>query len=404
MLSILAGIGASVSVLLFVVLPPERLLGAAGYLLAELGSTVVGGVTGSATLGRIWHVVVVANAALMLIGATNTGFAGARGLWTTMARDNLLPRLLLEPNQRGTLERIHWLMLGAIAALCWQAGAASETLERWYGATFGLVMFSGIVAFILLRRFKARDRRVYEAGPNITVAGTSVPIAAFFGLAFLAFALLGLYSQYAAEMGDLRTLVLAVAGVVVAVLLGYNHRPIMRMAYRYFRRVVETVESDAIETRDRTIVVAVGGVRIGRLLRNAFAVAKAQSTAARIPYRQLVVFHMTRSVRREYVYRVYRDAIRPAGIEGNAVRIFTELTEIAPEDMSVYMALVPNNHEEQDTLRAAVETLVGFHEAHQFKGHIVMVGEYGVTPDVRAELEARLEGSTVVWVPVDADE
>ena len=80
MLTILLIVGGSTSILLFLVLEPEQLVGQSGYLLAVLGETVVGGVTGVGWLGRDWSLVIVANAALMLIGATNTGFAGARGL------------------------------------------------------------------------------------------------------------------------------------------------------------------------------------------------------------------------------------------------------------------------------------------------------------------------------------
>ncbi len=402
MLSILLVIGGTLSILVFTVLPPEKLVGSAGYLLAVLGSTSVAGLTGSPTAGTIWHVVIVANAALMLIGATNTGFAGARGLWVTMARDELLPRSLLRRAQNGVRTRIHWLMFVAIFALCWQGAASIEKLERWYGATFGLVMFSGIVAFILLRKFKADDRRVYVAGPNVTVAGVRLPIGAVVGLFFLSFALLGLYIQYAEEISDLRSLLTTVVGVVVLVLLGYNHRQILRAAYQYFRRVVESVETSEIESEDRTIVVAVGGVRIGELLHNAVALAQAQSRTTGIPYRQLVVFHMTKNVRKEVVYRVTPDSLRPSGIEGNAVRIFTELTQLGAGDLKVYLALVPPvTNQVRDTLRAAVETLVDFHERHGFQGHIVLFGDYGVSDEVKGELAERLTGSTLVWAPVE---
>ncbi|RMG98685.1 MAG: amino acid permease [Deltaproteobacteria bacterium] len=402
MLSILLIIGGSLSLLVFTVLPPEKLVGSAGYLLADLGATSVTGVTGSETAGHVWRIVIVANAALMLIGATNTGFAGARGLWVTMARDELLPRSLLARAANGVRTRIHWLMFAAIFALCWQGSANIEKLERWYGATFGLVMFSGIVAFILLRKFKADDRRVYEAGPNVTIGGVRLPVGAIIGLFVLTFALLGLYIQYAEEIEDLKNLLVTVMAVVVLVLLGYNHRQILRAGYQYFRRVVESVETTEIESEDRTIVVAVGGVRIGDLLRKAVALAKAQSQTTGIPYRQLVVFHMTDSVRQEVVYRVTRDALRPSGIEGNAVRIFTELTQLDPGDMKIYLALVPPvTKEPRDTLRRAVETLVDFHERHGFRGHIVMFGDYGVGDDVKRELAERLEGSTLVWAPVE---
>ncbi|MEM7155098.1 MAG: hypothetical protein AAF799_19785 [Myxococcota bacterium] len=401
MLGILLVIGGSLSLLVFLVLPPAQLVGASGYLLAVLGKVSVTGVTGSETLGEIWNVVIVANAALMLLGATNTGFAGARGLWVTMARDSLLPRRVLDTNERGAFSRVNILMLVAIFALCWEGDADVEILERWYGATFGLVMFSGVVAFILLRRFKAADPRIYWAPVNVKISGTRVPVGAIVGIAFLSFALLGLYARYAEQIRSLQALLTVVGVMVGVVLLSYNHRQLIRTGYRYFRRVIETVEGDEIETGARTIVVAVGGVRMGRLIQHALDLARAQSRTTGIPYKQVVVFHMTGSVGREYVYRIDRDSLRPAGIEGNAVRIHTELTELAPDDIRMFLALAPQTGDPtQSRLHQAMDTLVAFHERHGFRGHIVMIGDYGVsTEDVQA-LQERLEGSTLVTVPV----
>lgn len=403
MLSTLLLIGGSLSLLIFMVLPPETLVAEHGSLLAALGRTVVVGVTGSEGFARLWNVVIVANAALMLLGATNTGFAGARGLWVTMARDNLLPRRVLDTNERGAFARINMLMLIAIFVLCWEGGANVTILERWYGATFGLVMISGVGAFILLRKFKGDDPRIYTAPWNITtLTGTKVPIAAIAGMAFLTFALIGLYDRYSEQILDLRTLLGTVAVLVGLVLLSYNHRPLIRAAYQYFRRVIETVEGDAIETEDRTIVVAVGGVRIGSLLRKSFELARAQSRTTGIPYQQVVVFHMTKQVRREYVYRVGKDSIRPAGVEGNIVRIHTELTELAPGDLNLFLALVPppEDSDGKDRLHEAMDALVGFHARHGFHGHIVMIGDYGVSDEDQRELGERLKPSTLVTVPV----
>lgn len=399
MLSILLVLGGSLSVLVFLVLSPDQLVGASGYLLAVLGKTAVTGVTGSTTLGDIWNVVIVANAALMLIGATNTGFAGARGLWVTMARDSLLPRFTLDTNSRGAFSRINILMLVAIFALAWEGGADVEVLERWYGATFGLVMFSGVLAFILLRRFKGTDRRIYWAPFNIRIGELRIPVAAIIGLAFLSFALLGLYDRYSEQILELRALLVTVAMLVGVVLLGYNHRQIIRTAYGYFRRVVDTVEGGAIETGERTIVVAVGGVRMGTLLTGAIKLARAQSATTGIPYTQIVVFHMTQQVTTEYVFRVNRDSVRPAGIEGAGARLHTQLTELAPPDLNVFLALVPNTHREIDNLHSAMESLIEFHERHDFKGHIVMIGDYGVSAEEQQALQERLEGSTLVAVP-----
>ncbi len=403
MLSILLLVGGSLSLLLFLVLPPEELLGNASYLLAALGNHAVTGVTDSAWLGKIWHVVIVANAALMLIGATNTGFAGARGLWKTMARDNLLPRLFLTPNTRGSLSRIHGLMLAAIFFLAINADWDLHKLERWYGATFALVMFSGMVAFILLRRYKGDDRRIYVAPWNVTVGGVKVPIGALVGVGVLSYALLSMWEVNREHIGELQKLVTMVLLMVAAVLLAYNHRSIIRAAYSYFRRVIATVESSEIETQDRTIVVSVGGVRIGQLITKAIDLARAQSKASSVPYRQIVVFHMTKSVRSEYIYKIDRDSIRREGIQGNTVRIFTELTEYAPDDMTMYLAVVPNRSPSSNTLQAAMDMLVDFHERHKFKGHIVMIGTYGVKPGDLESLQERLEGSTLVPVPLFGD-
>lgn len=404
MLSLLLVLGGSLSLLVFLVLPPAQLVGASGYLLAVLGKVSVTGVTGSEVLGEGWNVVIVVNAALMLLGATNTGFAGARGLWVTMARDNLLPRMVLEPNARGVYARIHVIMLVGILLLAWEGNADIEILERWYGATFGLVMFTGVIAFILLRRYKADDPRVYWAPWNLRIGDVHVPVSAIVGVLFVGFGLLGLYSRYAEQIRSLQVLLSSVALLVGLVLLSYNHRKLIRAGYRYFRRVIETVEDDAIETGERTIVVAVGGVRMGRLIQQAVGLARAQSRTTGIPYTQIVVFHMTTSVRREYVYRVTRDSLRPAGIEGNAVRIHTELTELAPSDLSMFLALVPEGRRdptaEPSRLHQAMDALVDFHERHGFRGHIVMIGDYGVSESDVQELQARLEGSTLVTVPV----
>jgi amino acid transporter len=401
MLSLLLGLGGSLSLLLFLVLSPEQLVGSSSYLLAVLGEQGFLGVFGSATLARVWAIVIVANAALMLIGACNTGFAGARGLWLTMARDSLLPRMILDPNERGAFSRIHWMMLVAILLLAIEGEWDHSKLERWYGVTFGLVMFSGVISFILLRKFRSADRRVYRAPFNVTIGGTRVPIAALIGVVALGYALLSMYASYKGEIGELRTLVVMVLVGVIGVLLLYNHRPLLRSAHSYYRRVIETVESTAIETEDRTVVVAVGSVRIGRLIENGIALARMQSKTTGIPYRQMVVFHMSSAVRSEQVYEVERHSIRPAYLATDAVRIFTQLTEIAPSDMRVYLALVPPLHADKPSdLSAALDTLVDFHDRHRFKGHMVLVGTYGVRNDEFDRLQERLEGSTLIPVPL----
>ena len=401
MLSLLLGIGGTLSLLLFLVLEPEQLIGSSSYLLAVLGQEGFLGVFGSTGFAEFWKIVIVANAALMLIGACNTGFAGARGLWLTMARDSLLPRMILDPNERGAFSRIHWMMLIAVLLLAMEGDWDLSKLERWYGVTFGLVLFSGVVAFILLRKYRADDRRVYRAPFNINIAGTKVPIAALAGLVVLGYALLSMSATYSGEIGELRTLVVIVAVGVVGVVLLYNHRPLIRKAHNYYRRVIETVESTEIETEDRTVVVAVGSVRIGRLLEHAIKLADAQSKVTGIPYRQMVVFHMSDLVGTEHIYQVDRDTIRPAKLATDAIRIFTQLTEVAPAHMRTYLAIVPPlDREAAEDLATALDTLVDFHDRHGFKGHMVLVGTYGLQHEQLDSLAARLEGSTLIPVPL----
>ena len=96
---------------------------------------------------------------------------------------------------------------------------------------------------------------------------------------------------------------------------------------------------------------------------------------------------------------------RPEGIEGTTVRIFTELTEIAPKDLDLYLALVPHKQTPQhkSLLHAAFDSLVRFHEAHSFKGHMIMIGTYGVKPADIEELQSRLKDTTLVPVPLFDD-
>ncbi len=402
MLSLLLLIGGSTSLLLFTVLPPEVLASKSNYLLAALGDHVMAGVTGSEHAGRIWQSVIVATAALMLIGATNTGFAGARGLWLTMARDNLLPTSILKPNLKGAYERAHWVMFFAIFALAMQAEWSLPKLERWYGATFGLVMFSGMVAFVLLRKYRSGDARAYTAPWNVKVFGMRLPVGALVGLVVIGYALLSMYSTYRGDIGELRTLVLLVSAGVGVVLLLFNHRTIMRRVYGYFRRVVDTVEPTAIETQDRTAVVAVGEVRYRRILDYAFKTAKAQGIASGRPYRQLVAFHMTPDVKRETIYEVVEDGVRPAGIPAGIVRIYSDLSRMTTPGVRSYLVLMPPDeaYDERRGVEQALAALGDFHERHEFRGHLVFVGSWNLRHEDVERLNERLHGSTLVTVPL----
>ncbi|MEZ4451518.1 MAG: hypothetical protein R3B09_18755 [Nannocystaceae bacterium] len=72
-----------------------------------------------------------------------------------------------------------------------------------------------------------------------------MPVAAL-EVGVLAYALLSMWRSTASIR--LRTLVTLVV-IVVLVLFSYNHRTLLRSATPCFRRVIETVESTAIEPR-----------------------------------------------------------------------------------------------------------------------------------------------------------
>ena len=158
------------------------------------------------------------------------------------------------------------------------------------------------------------------------------------------------------------------------------------------------VEAVEFEAEDRTIVVAMGGARLPELVRHAIDLARVQGRTTGIPYRQVVVFHTSKTLRSEQVYEVTRDSLRPAGVQDELGRMHTELTALAPDDLTLYLALVPNLHEGLDELHAAMEALVVFHERNGFKAHIVMIGEHGITAREVEQLQARIEGSTLVSV------
>ena len=174
----------------------------------------------------------------------------------------------------------------------------------------------------------------------------------------------------------------------------------MRAAHRYFRRVVETVEEAALETSDDTIIVAVGGARLGRLIQTATQRAREHGKEEGRSFRRLVAFHMTPSVTVEHVYRVDRDSLRPAGLPTDTVRIFTELTQLVTPDLVTYLVLAPNPTPEKSGLEAAMNALVAFHDRHNLSGHLFMIGDYGLAPEEKDALGERLHGSPLIAVPV----
>ncbi|HEY8375382.1 MAG TPA: hypothetical protein VIK91_02785, partial [Nannocystis sp.] len=217
MLLSLLVLGGALALLVVLLLPPGVLLSRSGDLVAALGQRVGELLGGSPAIGHAWQAALVASAALMLIGAVNACIAGSRGLWLAMTRDNLLPRAFLTPNQFGAHSRLHWLLFAGTLMLGFQSQWSPLAIDRWHQAMFGLVMFSGMVAFVLLRRFKGDDRRVYVAPWNVSLAGIRVPIAAFLGVTALSYALLSLWAASSAHLEELRTLVWVVLVLVGSV-------------------------------------------------------------------------------------------------------------------------------------------------------------------------------------------
>jgi len=136
------------------------------------------------------------------------------------------------------------------------------------------------------------------------------------------------------------------------------------------------------------------------LIRRAVQKAEAYGKSQGRTFRRLVVFHMTTAVTAEHVYRVTADSIRPSGLPNDTVRIFTELTQLVTPDMTTYLVLAPNPAPGAPGLLAAMDALVAFHDRHEFEGNLFMIGDYGVRAEEKKALAARLEGSTLLAVPV----
>lgn len=63
--------------------------------------------------------------------------------------------------------------------------------------------------------------------------------------------------------------------------------------------------------------------------------------------------------------------------------------------------LVPNPSPEKPKLQAAMQALVGPFERHAFRGHLVIIVDYGLSASEKRSLTEQLRGSTLVPVPVN---
>jgi hypothetical protein len=63
----------------------------------------------------------------------------------------------------------------------------------------------------------------------------------------------------------------------------------------------------------------------------------------------------------------------------------------------------PLEPDKPSDLTAALHTLFDFHDRHKFKGHMVLVGTHGVRHEEFDRLQERLQGSTLIPVPLYED-
>ena len=338
MLSILLGFGGLVTIMIFLILNPDELAVGRDFLVSMAGHKAVFETTGSSLLAETFNALIVVDAALTLIGATNTSFAGIRGLWVTMAKDQLLPRLFLRTDPKlNTHKNIHLFFLAGVALFAISANANLEVLGHWYGGTFGLVMLSGVVGIVLLRYFQSDMYRPYRAPWDITIAGTHVPFAAFVGTAVVGGALVSLYLSAEQDVQSLRQLLTYLFVLVVIVIAYYAHPAWVRAWSRYRERILLEQEEGLDLARQRAVAVCVGGYRAYE------RVFYMLEYAVMHQYANLLVLHVTDSVDKMMVVDPQDTATRYTLIPGlNARRILETLSTLPKiEEVKLRLVIIP---------------------------------------------------------------
>jgi amino acid transporter len=338
MLSILLGFGGLVTLMIFFILNAEELATGKDYLVSMVGHKAMWYVTGSASAAEIFKTIIVIDAALTLIGATNTSFAGIRGLWVTMAKDHLLPRMFLKTDPKlDTHKNIHILFLVGIAVLAWASGANHTELEHWYSGTFGAVLLSGIIGIVLLRYFQPDAPRPYRAPWDIKVFNTEIPIAAFVGLVVVGGALVSLYLSARTHIESLQQLLYYLFMLVVIVIAYYVHPSWIRAWSRYKDQILLDHRKALNIEKQRAVSVCVGGYRAYERVYNMLEYAVMHQ------YRHLVVMHVTESTDRTMVINPHDDSSRYMRLPGvNARRILETLTTLPEvDDVELHFVLLP---------------------------------------------------------------
>lgn len=351
MLSILLVFGGLVTLVIFFVLGPAELQEGRHFLVSMAGRKVMASITGSPGAGQVFETVIVIDAALTLIGATNTSFAGIRGLWVTMAKDHLLPRLFLRVDRRTETHRnIHTVFLVAIAFFALSTGANLAVLGHWYGGTFGLVMFSGVIGIVLLRHFQPNAPRPYRAPLDITIRGTKIPFAAVAGFVVVGGALVSLHVSARPDVEQLRQL-LTYLFVLVAIVIAYYAHPAWIRSWSHYRQEILLEHRGGLHLeQERAVAVCVGGYRARE------RVLFMLEYAAMNQYPHLIVLHVSGSVDAVMVLDPYDTATRYLDIPGlHSRRILETLTATIPqvEEVALHVVLIPlQSHERwQDAVR-----------------------------------------------------
>ncbi len=338
MLSILLLFGGLVTLMIFVVLDPTELRTGQDFLVSMAGRKAMASITGSVLLGTVFETIIVIDAALTLIGATNTSFAGIRGLWVTMAKDHLMPRFFLRTDRElGTHRNIHIVFLLGIALLAIGAHADIEVLGHWYGGTFGLVLFSGVIGIVLLRYFLPHAPRPYRAPFNVPIAGFQVPFGAFVGFVFVGGALVSLHLSARPSVERLGALLTYLFVLVVIVIAYYGHPRWLRAWYKYKNEILLEHRGELNLQRERAVAVCVGGFRVRERVLFMLEYAAMQQ------YPHLLVLHVTDSVDHVTVVDPHDSATRYMVIPGvNARRILETLSTIPNiEEVRLHFVLIP---------------------------------------------------------------
>ena len=339
MLSILLGFGGLVTLMIFFVLDPAELLEGRDFLVSMAGRKAMEGITGSPMLGVVFGTVIVVDAALTLIGATNTSFAGIRGLWVTMAKDHLMPRFFLRTDSElGTHKNIHIVFLFGIGLLALGAQSDIEVLGHWYGGTFGLVLLSGVIGIILLRKFLPNAPRPYRAPFDVNVAGISVPMGAFIGFVVIGGALFSLHLSAQPDverLGELLTYLLVLVTIVIAY---YAHPVWLRRWHKYKNQILLEHRGALDLDRERAVAVCVGGYRARERVFHMLEFAAMQQ------YPHLVVLHVTEAAEQVLVFDPHDSATRYLSIPGlNSRRILETLSTMPQiEEVAMHFVIIPS--------------------------------------------------------------